>query len=86
MAQHPTARQGVKLAVQSARENNMTTWQRIKYYVGIHGDNFGEDYFGAVKKAPPPPKKKVLKKPTDFMHKAPGSARIVRHHRMMPQR
>jgi len=81
------ARHGVKLAVQSAKKNNMSVWQRIKYYVGIHGDDFGDD-FGAARKAPvrKPPPKKAPHKPTDFMHKAAGTGHIVRHHRMMPQR
>lgn len=83
MAQHPTARQGVKLAVQSARKNNMTTWQRIKYYVGIHGDDFGDD-MGAVKA---PPKKAPPKPPPRHNIKNVGLKHgIVQHHRVMPSR
>lgn len=77
------ARHGVKLAVQSARKNNLSLWGRIKYYVGIHGDDFGGDDFGAAKPAP----RKVPPKPRPRPSIAhPGPMRIIRHHRVMPSR
>lgn len=92
---HPTARQGVKTAVQLAKKRNMTVWERIKYYLGVSKVH-GEDSFGAVRPTPhrparhrpaphrpaphrPPPKKRER---YDLVHSLPGHAerRIRFHH------
>jgi len=84
IAANPAARQGAGIAVRLAKKQNMSTWQRIKYYIGIHGDDFGDDMGAArpapVRKAPPKP-------PPRHNIKNVGLKRgIVQHHRVMPSR
>lgn len=78
---HPHARQGSKNALQLVKHARLSYWGRIKYYLGIHG----EDDFGIVRVPPKkPPPHKVAPPPKHHINplrELPGHAerRIIHH-------